>query len=99
MASRQVSLSVNDTPIELDHFVRGLIEYVTGGIIAGLKGTGEIDTLGISIEGDRVTINLNDGVVPTNLFVNKIIKSTIFGMVSSLKGVGEIEKLVISIKR
>lgn len=99
MASRQVSLSVNDAPINLDYFVEGFIDHVVGGIIAGLKGTGEIEALDISINADEVNINLNDDVIPVNLFASKIIRSTIFGMVSPLKGVNGIERLLISIKR
>ena len=99
MASRQVSLSVNDVPIEIDYFVQEFIDHVMGSIIVSLAGTGEIKSLDVSIEGDKVTINLNDAMVPINPFVNKIIRSTIMGMVSSLKGVSEINRMNISIKR
>ena len=99
MASRQVSLSVNDVPIELDDFVQGFIERTIGGMLSTLKGIGEVEVLAISIEGDRVAINLNNTMVPINPFVNKIIRSTIVGMVSSLKGVTEINRLNINIRR
>lgn len=98
MASKEINLSVNDTPIKLDYFVEGFIDQVVGGIIAGLKGTEEIEIMDISIEADEVSINLNNDVIPVNLFASKIIRSTIFGMVSPLKGVSEINRLVISIK-
>lgn len=98
MASRQVSLSVNDVPIELDYFVHGFIDHTVGGILAALQGTGEIESLDVSIEGDKVTINLNNALVPINPFVNKIIRNTIVGMVSSLKGVSEINKMNIRIR-
>jgi len=97
--TREVSLSVNDTPIELDYFVQGFIDRTVGGVLAGLEGTGEIAGLDISIEGDRVTINLNNAVVPLNAFANKIIRNTIMGMVSSLKGVDQINRVHISISR
>jgi len=97
--TKQVSLSVNDVPIELDYFVQGFIDHVMGGILTGLKGTGEIESLNVSIEGDRITINLNNALVPVNPFANKIIKNTIVGMVSSLKGVSEINKMNISSRR
>ena len=99
MASRQVSLSVNDAPIEIDYFVQGFIDHTVGGILAALEGTGEIESLALSIEGDKVTINLNDAMVPINPFVNKIIRNTIVGMVSSLKGVSEVNRMNISIRR
>ncbi len=99
MTSRQVSLSVNDAPIETDYFVQGFIDHTLGGILAALEGTGEIEILDVSIEGDEVKINLNNALVPTNPFASKIIRNTIVGMVSSLKGVNEINKVKISISR
>jgi len=97
--TRQVSLSLNDQPVELDYFVQGFIDHTIGGMLATLKGTGEIKDLDISIEGDEITINLNSAVVPTNPFVSKIITNTIMGMVSSLKGAGEIRSVKITIER
>ena len=99
MASKQVSLSVNNIPIELDYFVHDFIDHTVGGIIAGLQDTGEIKTLELSIEGDEVTINLNNAVVPIKSFVTKIIRSTIAGMISTLKGVNEINKVNIVIRK
>jgi len=99
MESKQVSLSVNDVPIELDYFVQDFIDRSISGMLSALEGTGEVKTLHISTEGDEVTINLNNTTVPINPFVNKIIRNTIFGMVSSLKGVSEINRINISIKK
>ena len=95
--TRQISLSVNNAPIEIDYFVQGFIDHTIHGILNALEGIGELKTLDLSIEGDKVTINLNDTIVPTNPFVNTIIRNTIVGMVSSLKGVSQINKLRISI--
>ena len=97
--TREVSLFVNDAPVALDYFVQGFIDHSLGGMLAALEGTGEIKTLDVTIEGDKVTINLNNTLVPTNPFVNKIIKNTIVGMLSSLRGVDEINKVKIDIKR
>jgi len=97
--TRQVSLSLNDQPVELDYFVQGFIDHTIGGMLATLKGTGEIKDLDISLEGDEITINLNSAAVPTNPFVSKIITNTIMGMVSSLKGAGEIRSVKITIER
>ena len=97
--TKEVNLLVNDTPIELDYFVEGFIDHTIGGMIAALEGTGEIESLNVSIKGDIVEVNLNNALVPTNLFVNKILKNTIAGMVSPLKGVSEINSVNISIKR
>ena len=51
--TRQVSLSVNDVPIELDYFVRGFIGHTMGGILLALEGSGEIKSLDVVIEGDK----------------------------------------------
>ena len=68
-------------------------------MLAGLEGTGEIETLDISIEGDEVGINLNNATVPINLFTSKIVRNTIVGMISPLKGVGQIDRVNISTRR
>jgi hypothetical protein len=97
--TRQVRLLVNDQPIELDYFVQGFIDHTTSGMLAGLEGAGEIESLDISIEGDDIAINLNNAQLPANPFVSKIIRNTVLGMVSSLKGVGKIDKVGIFIRR
>jgi hypothetical protein len=97
--TRDVRLSVNDQPIELDYFVQNFIDHTLGGILAGLEGVGEIKSMDISIEGDTVTINLNNALLPINLFVSRIIRNTVAGMVSSLKGVADTNKININIKR
>ena len=99
MATRRISLSVNDVPIDIDYFVQGFIDHVMGGILVSLRSSGEIRTLDVSIDGEEVTINLNGAVVPINPFVNSIIRNTIAGMVSSLKGVSEIHSIRISVRR
>jgi hypothetical protein len=99
--SRQVSLSVNDMPINLDYFVENYIDHVVGGIITSLRDTGEIKSLELTIDTEgQVTINLNGADVPLKYFPIEIIKSTIEGMIAPLKGVDSIiNKLEISIAR
>ena len=99
MASKQVSLYVNDAPIEMDFFVQGYMDRVVSGILLALKGTCRIKNLDFSIEEDTVIINLNGSVVQTNAFVNKITRSTIAGMVSALKGVSDTRRIHIVISR
>jgi hypothetical protein len=95
---RQVSLTVNDVPIKLDHFVREYLENVVRAIIASLKDTGEIENLKLAIDNEgQVSINLNGADVPLKSFPDEIIRSTILGMVSPLKGVGEVNRLEITI--
>ena len=98
--ARQISLSVNDVPINLDYFVQEYLGCVVGGILASLKDTGEIRSLELSIDNEgQVAINLNGADVPLSYFPNEIIKSTILGMVSTLKGVGEVNRLEMTIGR
>ncbi|OHB60584.1 MAG: hypothetical protein A2167_07930 [Planctomycetes bacterium RBG_13_46_10] len=99
MESRQVSLLANDAPIELNNFVEGYIDHVVSGILASLRGTGEIKSIDLTVEGDQVSIILNNAAVPINPFTTRIIRSTIVGMVSSLKEVRTIERIKVSIRR
>ena len=86
--TRQISLSVNGTPINLDYFVAGYLDHVTGGILASLKDTGEIKKLNLIINNKgNVKINLNSADLPINYFVEEIIRSTFTGMIAPLKGV------------
>ena len=97
--TRRINLSVNEVPVGIDYFVQGFIDHTVAGMIAALEGTGEIRSLMVSLEGDKVAIILNDSVLPINPFANKIIRNTIEGMVSSLKGVSEVNSVTIRIKR
>ena len=98
--ARQVSLSVNDVPINLDYFVHKYLEQVVAGILASLDDTGEIESLELAIDNEgQVTINLNNADVPLKYFPVEIIRSTVLGMVSTLKGVGEVDRLKITIDR
>ena len=99
MASEQVSLSVNDSPIQLEGFVRKFIIEVMTGIVTTLKETGEIQSLKLSIEGEATQINLNGALVPVIPFVGKFIRNTVIGMVTPLKGVGQIDRLEINITK
>lgn len=99
--TRKITLSVNNSPIDLDYFVAGYLDHVTGGIIASLKGVSEINKLELNIDEDGiVTINLNGADIPLNFFTTEIIRSTAIGMVAPLKGVaGTIDKLELKIVR
>jgi len=99
MASRQVSLSVNGVPIQIEGFVPEFIDRVVTGMLTGLKGAGEMHSINLSIKGEVVDINVNSAQVPVNPFVSKIFKNTTIGMVSSLKGVNQVDSLEISITK
>ncbi|MFH1003412.1 MAG: hypothetical protein V1780_04630 [Chloroflexota bacterium] len=97
--TRKIGLLVNDMPVETDYFVQGFIDHTISGMMEALEGTGPINNLELSVDGERVTVNLNDRLIPTNPFVSKIIRNTVTGMVSSLKGVGEVNRLVLYLRR
>ena len=99
--ARNVSLTVNNMPINLDYFVTEYIDSVVGGIIASLHDTGEIDNLELSIDNEgQVSISLNNGDIPLKYFPNDIIKSTVLGMVAPLKGVdAAVDNLAITISQ
>lgn len=99
MGTSEISLSVNDAAVELNEFVQGFIDHVVGGMLSALRDTGDISSVQVSIEEDRIDINLNNTEVPINPFVSDIIRNTIIGMVSSLRGVREAKRISINIKR
>lgn len=98
--TREISLTVNDKPIQTDYFVAGFIDHTVGGMLAALEGTGDIGSMILDVdEGGQLTINLNNAQVSINPFVNDIVLSTLKGLFSTLKGVDEIKKLHLTIKR
>ncbi len=97
MVSRQVSLWVNEAPIQLEGFTQNFVEQVITGMVTSLKGTREIKSLKLSIKGAVVEINLNGILIPLNPFATKFMRNTITGMAFSLKGVDQIDELEISI--
>ncbi len=101
--TRHITLVVNDSPIELDFFVAGYLDHIAGGIIASLKGTGEIEKLKITVgEKGVVKIILNNADVPINYFAEGIIRNTLQGAVSPLKGVDKdkpLQNLELDISR
>jgi hypothetical protein len=99
MGTSQVNLTVNDAAIELDYFVQDFIDNVVGGMLASLKGTGEVESVDMDIIEDKGTIILNSAMVSINPFVSEIIRNVITGIVSALKGVDKTDRINISIRR
>jgi hypothetical protein len=99
--TRKTELSVNNTPVNLDYFVSGYLDHVTGGIVASLHDTGEIKRLKLTVDEKDVRINLNGADIPLNYFTVEIIRSTVLGMVAPLKGVegAAVSKLELNIER
>jgi len=89
MAAKEITLTVNDKPIALGDFVGPYLENIVRGIIASLKGTGEIRNLKLFIDSDgKVAIILNGAAVSLKPFPNEIIKRTLFSVVGMFKGAG-----------
>ena len=99
--TRQISLTVNDAPINLDYFVAGYLDHVAGGIVGSLKDTGEIETLELTVDNAGVTINLNGAAVPLTAFPVQIIRSTLSGVLAPLKGVDKdrMDRVRLTIRR
>jgi hypothetical protein len=101
--AKNVSLTVNNVPINLDYFVSEYIKSTVGGIIASLNDTGEIDDLRLALDNEgQVTITLNNSDIPLKYFPNDIIRSTILGMIAPLKGVEstvDVDTLEITIRK
>ena len=86
--TKQIKLTVNNVPIDLDFFVEGYIYHTVSGILSSLRDTGEIENLKLTIDNEgKVAIYLNNADVEIGYFPVLIIKSTLEGMVAPLKGV------------
>jgi hypothetical protein len=97
--TRQISLSVNDNPVEMDYFVQSFIDHTAYGMVSSLEGVDGINEIEIKISGHDAAIMINNSPIPLNAFVSSIISNTVRGMVSSLKGVKKAEKIRIGIQR
>jgi hypothetical protein len=100
--TKEIKLTVDNQPIELDYFVEGFIDHTTRGVLAGLEGTGEfasIKSARISVSGGKVDIQVDSRPIPANPFVSNIVKNTLAGMLSSLKGVSSTDTFSISLTR
>ncbi len=98
--TRQVSLTVNDVPIQLDYYVEEVVYHVVSALVRSLRDTGDIHDLVMKAGEGNVEITLNGEPVSLKEFPRLIIKSTLDGMVFHLKGVnGPVEKLTAIIKQ
>jgi hypothetical protein len=97
--TRQISLSVDDSPIEMDYFVQGFLDHTVFGMVSSLEGVHDISDIEIQINGNDAAISVNNDAVPVNDFVAAIVSSTVRGMVSALKGVEKAETIKIGVHR
>jgi hypothetical protein len=94
-----ISLLINENPIDPHPFVEEFIKQTISGMLAALKGMGMINDLELTVEGDSVKINLNGALVKLNAMTSKMIKTTIIALVSTVNDVDEIKKLSIAIRK
>lgn len=99
MAHASLKLTVNEIPIQTDHFVAGFVEHTISGMIESLEGAGKIKDLTLAIDGETVEIELNGAKLQTNVFASRIVKSTVAGMLAPLKGVSDIKKVTVIINK
>ncbi|MFW6147020.1 MAG: hypothetical protein ACOC6B_01345 [Thermodesulfobacteriota bacterium] len=97
--TRQISLSVDDSPIEMDYFVQSFIDHTVFGMVSSLEGVHDISEIDAQINGNDAAVSINNRPVPLNDFAAAILSSTVRGMVSSLKGVGKAERIRIGVQR
>jgi hypothetical protein len=97
--TKHLSLSVNDSPIEMDYFVQSFIDHTVYGMVSSLKGIKDIHEIEIKIKGKITEIFVNNDLVPLNDFVAGIISSTVRGMISPLKDIEKTEIIRIVIQR
>jgi hypothetical protein len=97
VASKNVVLSVNYIPINIEDFVQQFIASVINGIMSALKDYREAHDIKLTIDGDLVDITADNNVIQLNPFVTTFVKNTVIGMISSLKDVGQIDRLEIKI--
>jgi hypothetical protein len=98
--TREVTLTVNDVPIQLDYFVEEYVDHVVAGIVGSLRGTGEIRDLELTVAGENaVRVRLNGEDVSLKPFPVLIIRQTLAGLVKPLKGVaGPLRTLRVTLK-
>jgi hypothetical protein len=83
----ELKLSVNDIEIKTDYFVKEFTEHTAIGMMGGLRDTGEVKELKLSIDEGTVTIVINGRSIPVNEFASRIIISTTEGLLKPMKGI------------
>jgi len=98
--TRQVTLTVNNNPVQLDFYVGEVVYHITAGIVGSLQNTGDIKDLELTADSGRVTIVLNGEGVSLKEFPMLIITSILEGMVKPLKGAtSPVKRVVITIRQ
>jgi hypothetical protein len=94
MTELNVSLKVNNIPIELKGFSQAFVTSTVVGAVSSLKDVPEITRLALSMKFGKVKIAINGSALQLKPFPTLILAKTLTGMVSTLKGVeGEVTSL------
>jgi hypothetical protein len=96
----ELRLLVNDIQIKTDYFVKEFTEHTAIGMMGGLRDTGEVKELNLSIKEGVVSININGRPIPVNEYATRIIITTTEGLLKPMKGVTfPIKKVDLYIKK
>ena len=98
-AEIEITLTVNDSPIELNEFAEQYLVNVVIGAVSTLRGFEVVYSMDISLKGEEVRVILNGNELSLTPFPNDIIAGTLTGMVSSLRGVDRIVSLRIELQK
>lgn len=95
--TKEVTLVVNEQPIETDYFVESFIDHTVRGMLGSLEGVGDIKSAEVAIDGKRTSIRVNGEALPANPFVQKITASVVTSMAACLKGVTDTGKIKVTL--
>lgn len=96
----ELRLLVNDIQIKTDYFVKEFTEHTAIGMMGGLRDTGEVKELKLSIQEGVVSININGRPIPVNEYATRIIITTTEGLLKPMKGVTfPIKKVDLYVKK
>lgn len=90
-------LSVNDNPVELNHFTAQFVAHTVAGAAQSLKGVSRIKDLVLVSEDGKPGLTISGKKIPLSAFPRKVIEATLRGLLSTLKGVSEIKSYRITV--
>ncbi len=99
MTDYQISLKVNNQPVELSGFPRDFLSRTLAGAASSLKGVDDIRSLELTMKFGKVKLAINGSPVSLKPFPTLILARTLIGMTSTLKGVeAEVVSLEIEMR-
>ena len=94
----KTSISVNNSPVDLNEFAHTYITRIVLCAVSMLKGGQDVKSLSYDLSGDKVSLIINNADIPLSPFPRAALIGTFSGMVSSLRGIDKIERLQIEMK-